>query len=274
MRPELTLMIPAYNEASRLPAYLARVREYGDRVFPGGYEVIVVDDGSEDGLAGILEELTADWPQLSFRRHLANQGKGAAVRTGVLAAAGEFVLFTDADGATPIAEECKLRRAIEQGADIAVGSRLLGDRTTRQERRWYRALGGRVFARLANWLVPLPVRDTQCGFKMFRREVGQHLFQACDEPGYLFDVVILAAAQRLGCRVAEVPVSWTDVPGSKVRLRGDGWAMLRGLWRLRRRFYRVTNRNARSCGHQATAVGPRDAHREPAKKNGIPVNPH
>jgi len=229
----VSLVIPAYNETERLPPYLSSIKEYCDRLFPAAYEVIVVDDGSQDQLPLLIHRLMKGWPQLVCYCQSPNQGKGTAVRAGMLTARGQVVMFADADGATPIEEEAKLRRAIERGADMAVGSRLLSPTHTSRQRTWHRSLLGRLFAWVVRRLVPLPVQDTQCGFKMFRRHVARHLFQLSQEPGYLFDVELLALAHRLGYRIAEVPVSWRDVPGSKVRLVHDGWKMLLGLWALR-----------------------------------------
>jgi dolichyl-phosphate beta-glucosyltransferase len=235
MGVRLSLVIPAYNEVSRLPLYLAAIRGYLGAEGAPTCEVIVVDDGSSDGLSGILGQLATDWPQLCLVRHDRNRGKGAAVRTGMLAAAGDWLLFADADGATPIEEEGKLRWALERGADIAVGSRVLGGAASLAARVWHRRLCGRVFAWAVRGLLGLPVRDPQCGFKMFRREVGLRLFGPCRDEGYLFDLEILAGACDLGYRITEIPVRWAEVPGSKVRLMRDGWRMVRGLWCLRRR---------------------------------------
>ncbi len=231
----ISLVIPAYNEAKRLPPFLTSVRSYFEATFPGSYEVIVVNDGSRDDLPSILEQARMGWPELSVLGHPTNQGKGAAVQKGMLAANGQWLLFADADGATPIEEECKLRRALEQGADIAVGSRMLGRAASPGERVWLRELCSRLFARVVRGLLGLSLRDSQCGFKMFRHEIGRQLFGPCREAGYLFDLEILARASHLGYRIAEIPVQWTDVPGSKVRLARDGWRMMLGLWRLRRR---------------------------------------
>jgi len=158
------------------------------------------------------------------------------VCTGVLAACGQLVLVADADGATPVEEEGKLRRAIMGGALLAVGSRYLRAEGQARTRLWYRDACGALFARAARLLLALPVRDTQCGFKMFRRDVGRHLVGLCREQGYLLDVELLLWAQRFGYETAEIPISWQEVPGSKVRLVRDGWRLLHGLWRLRRAF--------------------------------------
>ncbi len=238
MSPRFSLVMPAYNEVARLPPYLASIREHFGKMFGDCYEVIVVDDGSRDGLADALRRLAADWPQLSVLTFPCNRGKGAAVRAGVLAARGELILFADADGATPIAEERSLRQALEQGCDLAIGSRLCSA-ATRVERLRHRSLCGRLFAWSVRQLFGLSLRDTQCGFKMFRREQGQILLRLCREPGYLIDVELLVYAHRLGLRIAEVPVFWRDVPGSQVRLLRDGLKMLRGFWRLRRSFHEL-----------------------------------
>jgi dolichyl-phosphate beta-glucosyltransferase len=235
MPVELSLVVPAYNEATRLPPYLATIRPYLRGSFGDHHEVLVVDDGSDDALADHLRPLTTDWPQCAVLRHEHNRGKGAAIRTGIAASRGQLVLFADADGATPIAEERKLRHAVAEGAALAVGSRHLHAEGTTRERVWHRRLGGRLFARLAGLLLGLPISDTQCGFKMLRGDVGRQLADLCREPGYLFDLELLLWARRLGYPVAEVAVCWREIPGSKLRLARDGPALLWGLWKLRRR---------------------------------------
>lgn len=232
----LSVVLPAYNEALRLPPFLASVRTYLDGRYGERYEAIVVDDGSGDGLCGILERFARDWPQLRSIRHPQNQGKGAAVRTGVLAARGQLVLFADADGATPIQEESRLAAAIHAGADLAVGSRLVAAAGARRSRNWLRGLAGRTFAAVARWLLRLPVRDTQCGFKMFRGEVGRRLFSMVRESRYLFDLEVLALARRLGYRTAEVPVSWTEMPGGHFSPARQLCKILVDLRRLHRRL--------------------------------------
>ena len=233
----LSVIIPAYNEARRLPPYLASVRQYLDERYPGRYEVIVVDDGSRDGLSDVLAP-PADWPELVVMRHPTNQGKGAAVRNGMLASRGQLLLFADADGATPIDQEVKLAEAIQSGADLAVGSRLVAAADVTRRRTWSRGLLGRLFAGFARRWLGISLRDTQCGFKMFRREVGRRLFSSGQESGYLFDLELLVLADRLDYRVAEVPVNWADVPGGHLSLARELGRILLGLWRLRRRLRR------------------------------------
>ena len=239
----LSLVIPALDEARRLPPYLQSVRAYLDGSFRQPYEVIVVDDGSRDDTAMIVEHLAAEWPQLRLLRHSKNEGKGAAVRTGVLAASGEFVLFADADGATPIEEHARLAAAIAADhdygymvpADVAVGSRLAADPAVRRSRRWYRGLTGKLFAFVARRVLRIPVLDTQCGFKMFRAAAGRRLFTALTETRYLFDLELLVLARRFGLRVVEVPIRWHEVPGGHLRPLRELPRIIAGLWRLRRR---------------------------------------
>ncbi len=233
--PALSLILPAFDEARRLPLYLEKVRGYLDQSFGQPYEVLVVDDGSRDETAAVVECLARQWPQLSLLRHARNEGKGAAVRTGVLAARGELLLFADADGATPIEEHARLAAAIAQGADVAIGSRLAPDPAIRRTRHWYRGLTGKLFALAARRLLGIAALDTQCGFKMFRAAAGRRLFENLQETRYLFDLEILVLAQRFDLRVAEVPIHWQEVPGGHLRPLGELPRILAGLWRLRRR---------------------------------------
>jgi prepilin-type N-terminal cleavage/methylation domain-containing protein/prepilin-type processing-associated H-X9-DG protein len=233
---ELSVVIPSWNEAERLPATLEAARVYLEARYPEAYEVIVVDDGSRDGTAALLAEWSAAWHRLRVLTHPANQGKGAAVRSGILEATGARILFADADGATPWNEEGKLRTAIDDGADLAVGSRLVQEAGIEVQRVSGRRLAGRLFAWLVRRVMSLPVRDTQCGFKMFRFDAGRTLFEACDEDGYLFDISVLALAVKRSYRIAEVPIAWTDRPGSKVRPIRDGFRAVVRLLRLRRKF--------------------------------------
>jgi dolichyl-phosphate beta-glucosyltransferase len=230
---ELSLIIPAFNESSRLPPFLQSVLDHMSSLSLEGFEVIVVDDGSTDSTANYVSTLAETWPQLSLIRHDRNQGKGAAVRTGVLAARGRFILFADADGATPIEDEMKLRKAIETGADIAVGSRLIADNLHAIRRNRLRSIGGRLYAFLLHRFLRVSVQDTQCGFKMFRKDVGERLFRLCDTDGFLFDAHLIAIAEALQFRIVEVPVRWTEIPGSKFRLFRDTWRMIAGLFASR-----------------------------------------
>jgi dolichyl-phosphate beta-glucosyltransferase len=235
----LSLILPAYNESRRIPPYLETIRHYLDARYRNCYEVIVVDDGSSDHLLETLTLTCGDWPEFKFIRHPRNLGKGAAVRTGVQAARGDRILFADADGATPIDEERKLSVALAAGAELAIGSRLTADSQVVRRRTWGRAVAGRLFAAVARRTFSLSVRDTQCGFKMFRRRPAERLFALSQENGYLFDIEILAFAQQLGYRVAEVAINWADRPGSRLNLWKDAGMILAGLRRVRHRLKRL-----------------------------------
>lgn len=223
----LSVVVPAYNEEARLPSTLEAIRAHlsGRR-----YEIIVVDDGSSDRTAEVAGEFGC-----RVVRHPRNLGKGAAVRTGVLASRGDLVLVTDADLAAPVTELPKLEAALERGADVVIGSREApGARVRRASLK--RKLAGKLFNLLVRLLTGLPYRDTQCGFKLFRGEVARALFSRAACGGYCFDVEVLLLAREMGFRVEEVGVSWTDVPGSKVRLLRDGWMMFRELVEVRKRL--------------------------------------
>jgi dolichyl-phosphate beta-glucosyltransferase len=203
------------------------------------FEIIVVDDGSNDGTECLLKEWSADGPPFRFLRHANNRGKGAALRTGLLAATGELLLFADADGAASIEDERKLRSAIEAGADIAIGSRQIAVPGAPGRRSLWRGLAGRLFSLVVRVALHPPVSDTQCGFKMLRRAAVLPVLKMCQEEGYLFDLELLLLAQRLKLKIAEVPIRWLDVEGSKVRFARDPAVMLMGLSRVRRRMSRV-----------------------------------
>jgi dolichyl-phosphate beta-glucosyltransferase len=157
----------------------------------------------------------------------------------MLAGQGERLLFADADGATPIDQEAKLAGAVQAGADVAIGSRLAQGDGVSRSRTWGRGLAGKAFAGLARWCLQIPVRDTQCGFKMFRRAAAQALFGQVTETGFLFDLEVLALAQRGGYRVVEVPVNWSEIPGGHLNIYRESLRTLPVLWRLRRRLARA-----------------------------------
>jgi len=229
---DLSIVIPAYNEESRIAPTVRDIVGYcrnGGRAF----EVILVDDGSRDGTTSVGRLLSEEFPELRVIRLAANHGKGYAVRTGIVNAIGQRVLFADADGATPIEEIERLERALDSGADVAVGSRALRATGVQVHARLYRHLIGRTFHLLVEWLADGGVKDTQCGFKLFRSAVAQDLFSRMRMNGFSFDVEVLVMARRGGYRVAEVPVNWTHRPGSKVRLTLDSLQMAADLVRIR-----------------------------------------
>jgi dolichyl-phosphate beta-glucosyltransferase len=233
--PRWSVIIPAYNEAARLPRYLKDVLAYFE-ARDEAYEVIVVDDGSEDGTADRVREVAAGRPGVIVHALDRNRGKGHAVRAGMARAVGELRLMADADGATPIAEVARLEAAVTAGADLAVGSRVLEDPAVIREVRVHRKLSGHVFNFLLRRLGAAPVLDTQCGFKLFRGAAAAALFPQLTTDGFGFDVELLMLAKRGGFRVAEVAVNWADQPGSKVRVLREGPRMLYEVLAARRRL--------------------------------------
>ena len=234
-RPDLSIVIPAFNEEARLGPTLRDYAEYcrrtGRRV-----ELIVVDDGSLDRTSAVVGALEQEFPEVWLIRLAENHGKGHAVRSGMVNAQGKLVLFADADGATPPAELERLEAAITAGADVAIGSRALQGAGVRVNARFYRRVIGRTFHGLVETLTVPGVKDTQCGFKLFRGEVAHDLFSRMRIRGFSFDVEVLMMAQRRGYRIAEVPVNWTHQPGSKVNLVTDSVRMLRDLFIIRGRY--------------------------------------
>jgi len=231
--PFLSIVIPAYNEALRLGSTLEKARRYLEsRNYSG--ELIVVDDGSTDRTADLLEEMQRHRPAVRVLRNERNCGKGFSVRRGVLEARGELVLFTDADLSAPIEETNKLLAALESsGADAAVGSRALQRRLIGVHQPWWREWAGRAFNRLVRLFTGLKIRDTQCGLKLFRRTPTHRAFELQRVTGFGFDPEVLFLIERLGGKVVEVPVRWNDNPASKVRFLRDATRMLVDLVTLR-----------------------------------------
>jgi dolichyl-phosphate beta-glucosyltransferase len=229
----LSIVIPAFNEERRVGASLEKIREYLARK-PFASEVIVVDDGSTDRTAEVAREaLGGQAPSRVIRLEL-NQGKGYAVKTGVLASVGETVLFTDADLSTPIEELDKFLSRLAEGFDVVIGSRALPGCDIRVRQARPREAMGKFFNRLVRLLVMKGCPDTQCGFKAFRRAAAMELFARLETRGFSFDVELLVLAKKLGYRVAELPVIWCNSPPSRVRMAQSSWEMLKELIRIRR----------------------------------------
>lgn len=235
----LSVIIPAYNEAARILPYLTEVTTYLTER-GAGYEVLVVDDGSLDGTAALIERFRIANLRVRLLRLARNRGKGCAVRTGILEARGELHLIADADGASPIRELERLEAGLSTGADLAIGSRFLASRDSRYTvyAKWHRTVLGNLFNRLVQRLGIPGITDTQCGFKLFRASVARDLFSVARINGYGFDLELLYIAQRRGYRIAEVPVNWSDKPGTKVWVPWDGLCMLHELCQVRRHYAR------------------------------------
>ena len=228
----LSIVMPAYNEARRLPGTLPRVVEYASRLDEPA-EIILVDDGSSDGTAEVTASIAAKSSLVTLLRSDRNRGKGAAVRRGMLAARFGHVLFSDVDLSTPIEEAAKLRGALGRGADVAIGSRRLTGSDIQVHQPWLRDLAGRTFSGVVSLMLLPGIRDSQCGFKAFRRATARELFGRQRLDGFGFDAEILWLARQLGYRIDEIPIVWRDDRRSNVRLVRDSGGMLLDLARIR-----------------------------------------
>lgn len=230
--PDVTIIIPAYNEQARLVPTLAAVSAFMDSQ-PFSHEVIVIDDGSADGTFQVARAAAVDRPHVRVLRHPVNLGKGAAVKTGFMQAAGELVFFSDADLSTPIAHLPDFIAHARRGNDIVIGSRALEASVITQRQRWYRENMGRMFNRLVRMLVLRGLRDTQCGFKCFHRKTCLPVFELQRLVGFCFDVELLFIARSQGLKILEVPVTWHNSPDSRVHALRDSVRMFLDLLRIR-----------------------------------------
>jgi len=233
--PSLSIVIPAYNEAERITTTLDRVHAYAVGSLDA-FEILVVNDGSRDRTANVVREFAATHPGVRLIENDRNRGKGFTVRHGALEAIHPFVLFTDADNSTPIEEVEKLAARATPRA-LVIASRALAESRLDVPQPWYRKVMGNTFRRIVQGLVVPGVQDTQCGFKLFGREVVQAVFPKMQVEGFAFDVEAIARSLRLGFDVIEVPVRWVDDRRSRVSPVRDSARMFRDVvkicWRLR-----------------------------------------
>ncbi|MEZ5353745.1 MAG: glycosyltransferase family 2 protein [Bryobacteraceae bacterium] len=230
----LSVVIPAYNEEKRLPSTLAAVSGYlaGSEFRP--VEILVVDDGSTDGTAALVEGLRKRYPALRLLKNPGNRGKGYSVKHGMLEATGDWVLFSDADLSAPIDELDKLfDRVQKEGADVAIGSRALNRNLIGVHQSVFRETAGRFFNLMMRVLVGLPFWDTQCGFKLFRKRAAGEVFSRLQLERFGFDVEALFIARKRGFKTIEVPVRWNHVDGTKVSMFRDSLDMFLDLLRVR-----------------------------------------
>lgn len=230
---DISIIVPTYNEEARVKPSLDVVLDYL-RACDSSWELIVVDDGSSDATVSIIRSTLAGERRARLINYVPNRGKGYAVRTGFLAAEGEWVVFLDADLSTPIEETDNAIMLLEAGDDIVVGSRAHpGSRIERQP-PLFRRLASSVFDQARFSIVGLQqFSDTQCGFKAFRRDVVRPLYERALIERFMFDVEILYLAERSNLRLREMPVRWADASGSKVRLLSGVYQMFRDLVRIR-----------------------------------------
>lgn len=230
-QPLVSIVVPAYNEAARIGDSLEKIGAFMQQS-PFSMELIVVDDGSSDATPQIVDQSPIQ--RLQLLRSSQNHGKGYAVREGVLAAAGEYVLFTDADLSAPIEELGELLDvALKEGADIVIGSRGLDRSYIEKHQARFRELGGMLFNAMVQLILGLRLHDTQCGFKLFERRRSRRIFELQTRFRFGFDPELLFLAKRYGLSIREVPVRWRHAEGSKVNFLRDGVRMFVDLLGIR-----------------------------------------
>lgn len=229
--PLLSIIIPAYNEAERLPPSLEAVRTFVEQQ-PYQSEVIVVENGSTDNTYALAQSYTENMPYLRVI-HETESGKGLAVRSGMLAAAGQVRIFCDADFSMPVEEINKFLPPHLETMDVAIASRELSA-SRRVDEPEYRHLIGRVFNAMVRWSILPGLQDTQCGFKAFSAEVAEQVFRLQTLPGWSFDAEVLVIARQLGYEIIEVPITWYYKPGTRLNILKDSIKMASDLWKIRR----------------------------------------
>jgi glycosyltransferase involved in cell wall biosynthesis len=247
---DLSIIIPSYNEEARLPGTLQRIAEYlptlGLRT-----EVLVVDDGSTDRTAAVAESFHGKLTGLRVLSNGTNRGKGYSVRHGMLEAQGDMVLFTDADLSAPIEESDKLLTALNNGYDVAIGSRAMDRSLISTHQSIFREFAGIIFNKIVRIVLRLPFVDTQCGFKAFRRERTRTIFEQQRIEGFGFDPELLYLARHYGLRAIEIPVRWGHSEATKVNMLGDSLKMFADIFTIR--WNAMSGRYARSVRRVAAA---------------------
>lgn len=229
--PKVSIVVPAYNEAIRIGDSIRKIEEFRIRL-PFNTEVLIVDDGSRDDTSAIVQKL--GFSGLRLIRNETNHGKGFAVQMGALLSTGEYVLVSDADLSAPIEELEKLLSAAEgQNAAVVIGSRAVDRSMITIHQSRVRELGGILFNRMVRLFLGLDLYDTQCGFKLFKREKIRPMFEKLTIWGFGFDPELLFLASRAGLKILEVPVRWSHADGSKIRFLRDGLRMFADLLQIR-----------------------------------------
>lgn len=229
MKKTISVVIPAYNEEDRIHETLIKLNKFIETNNVFNFEVLVVNDGSKDKTSQKVNE----FKQFNLIELEKNSGKGAAVRQGVLASNGDYILFTDADFSTPITEIEKLISKIENGYDIAIGSRAINSDLIKEHQPFYRELMGKTFNKIVQFLVVKGIQDTQCGFKLFKSNVGKEIFSKSKINGYSFDVEVIYIASKLNYKIAEVSVLWYNDDRSKVDPIKDSIKMFKEILKIK-----------------------------------------
>jgi dolichyl-phosphate beta-glucosyltransferase len=254
--PNLSVVIPAYNEEQRLPGTLEQVLAYLEQQ-PYTSELLVVDDGSRDGTREVVTRFSAQDERVRLVEYGVNRGKGYAVRQGMLAATGDRILMSDADLSTPIAELEKLAARLDDGCDIAIGSRALPESNLAVHQPPLRELIGRCFNLVVRILAVPGIHDTQCGFKLFSRAAAHDIFPLLTVDQWAFDVEALLVARKMGYQIAEVPVTWVNDENSKVNVARDFVRTVLDLGRIRLYWsLRSPRRSPLAACRDRASVGP------------------
>jgi glycosyltransferase involved in cell wall biosynthesis len=238
-QPQYSIVVPAYNERARIGATLEQILEHL-RAQKWSAEIVVVNDGSRDETASFVGQFAAEHPEVRLIENPGNQGKGYAVRNGMLNARGKVLLFTDADLSSPITEADKLFAALENGADVAIGSRWMDPTLQFQRQSLKRQIMSRAFNLFTRAILTFPYHDTQCGFKAFTRRAAEKIFPLQRITRWGFDAEIIYLAHHMKLKVAEVPVAWGHDERSKIHPWRDGFYM--GLDTLKIRWLSLTGR--------------------------------
>ena len=247
---DLSIIIPSYNEETRLPETLQRIAEYLPTLRMRT-EVLVVDDGSTDRTVAIAESFHGKLTGLRVLSNGANRGKGYSVRHGMLEAQGDMVLFTDADLSAPIEEAEKLLTPLNNGYDVAIGSRAMDRSLISTHQSIFRETAGIIFNKIVRMVLRLPFVDTQCGFKAFRRERCRIIFEQQRIEGFGFDPELLYLARHYGLRAIEIPVRWGHSEATKVNMLGDSLKMFADIFTIR--WNAMSGRYARTARRVAAA---------------------
>lgn len=228
-----SIIIPCHNEENRLGTTLSTITAFVTEKNLNA-EIIIVDDGSTDGTVPLVER---EFPNCRIVRNPSNRGKGYSVRAGIQASRGKWILFSDADLSTPIEEMIEFEKDLREGADIVIGSRAMQSSVILVHQRWGREMSGRIFNFLVRIISGLPFRDTQCGFKAYRREAALRIASLQRIDRWAFDVEHLYLGQLMGMKIVELPVHWINSPASRVRFLRDSSRMFIDILRVRRTKY-------------------------------------
>lgn len=245
--PYLSIVVPAYNEARRLPPTLEKMAEFFGKL-GRPYEVLIIVERSADGTLEIAARFAAQQAHFQAIDNAVQRGKGYAVRSGLLRARGEFVFYMDADLSVPLAAVPAFLARFESdpSVDVLLGNRQHAMSRITRRQSWLRRTMGQTFNRILKRCDLASLHDTQCGFKAFRRTAAREIFSRQTLDGFAFDVEVLLLAEKLGCKVADLPVEWINSPESKVRIVRDSLGMLRDTLRVRRLVADTLRRGAKS----------------------------